>query len=109
MTRTRIVAALDAALILPAALFMMALFLRSAFPPGAAAEHVVAWYVGQVWALWVLLLALPSAAFVTGTATLVRSGALHALREHVATLFVAATTLAAGAILAVVVLHMAAN
>lgn len=80
------------------------------------------WYAGRVWTLWVLLLALPFTVLVTGGFTLLRSWNrgvampeearrwLAAVRgQSAATLFVAATTLAAAGILAIVVLHMAAN
>jgi hypothetical protein len=109
MDRTRFVAALLAALVLPAVLFMLSLFLRSAFPPAEFAERLIVWYSGRVWTLWVLLLALPAVAFVAGWVTLARSGAWRLLREHVATLLVAATTMASAAILGIVVLHIAAN
>lgn len=109
MVRTRLVAALDVVLILPAALFMLCVFLRSAFPPAEAAERLIVWYSGRVWTLWVLLLALPLAALVSGGATLFTNGAWRLLREQFSTLLVAATTLAAAAILAIVVLHMAAH
>ena len=123
--RTRIVAAIELALILPAALFMSALVVReiTLLPFGAAhtAQQVVMWYAGRMWTLWVLLLALPFTVLVTGCATLRHHWkhgrtwlenarqSLAAIRANLATLVVAATTFAAGLILAIVVLHMAAN
>lgn len=123
--RTRIIAVLEFLLILPAALFMTALVLRNLqplqFEPAHSAQQLVMWYAGRMWTLWVLLLALPFTVLVTGCATLVSNWrrdiarprtaqqAFALIGGHVATLFVAATTLAAGAILAIVVLHMAAN
>jgi len=125
--RTRIiaVAATQLVLLFPAALFMTALVLRSLQPlqyePAHSAQQLVMWYAGRMWTLWVLLLALPLAVLVTGCATLLRSWnrdtalmqtvrqSLAEIRAHVATLFVAATTLAAAGILAIVVLHMLAN
>lgn len=120
--RTRLIAALDAFLILPAALFMAALVLRELPPLQSSAQQFVMWYAGRVWTLWVLLLALPFTVLVTGGFTLLRSWNrgvampeearrwLAAVRgQSAATLFVAATTLAAAGILAIVVLHMAAN
>ena len=92
-----------------------------AFEPAHAAEQVVRWYAGRLWTLWVLLLALPFTVLVTGCATLWQEFAsgtnllrtarqsLATFRSNLATLVVAATTLAAGIILAIVVLHMAAN
>jgi ABC-type Fe3+ transport system permease subunit len=104
---------------------MTALVLRSLQPlqnePAHSAQQLVMWYAGRIWTLWVLLLALPLAVLVTGCATLLRGWnrdtalmqtvrqSLAEIRAHVATLFVAATTLAAAGILAIVVLHMLAN
>lgn len=123
--RTRIIAVMEFLLILPAALFMAALALRNLqplqFEPALSAQQLVMWYAGRMWTLWVLLLALPFTVLVTGCATLVRNWrrdvaaphtaqqAFALIRGHFATLFVAATTLAAVAILAIVVLHMTAN
>jgi hypothetical protein len=62
-----------------------------------------------MWTLWVLLLALPFTVLVTGCATLRYNWNRelpHTARQLLA---VAATTLAAGGILAIVVLHMLAN
>jgi hypothetical protein len=74
-----------------------------------------------MWSLWILLLALPMAVLVAGGATLLRgwkrdtaltSAArqlLAVIRAQFAMLVVAAATLAACGILAIVVLHMLAN
>ena len=77
------------------------------------------WYAGRMWTLWVLLLALPFTALVTGCATLrynwnreplhTARQLLVVIRAHSATLFVVAATVAAGGILVIVVLHMLAN
>ena len=121
--RTRIIAAMELALIFPAALFMTALVVRNLSPlpyeSAHTAQQLVMWYAGRMWTLWVLLLALPFTVLVTGCATLrynwnrelphTARQLLAAIRAHLATLFVAATTLAAGGILAIVVLHMLAN
>lgn len=121
--RTRIIAAMEMALIFPAALFMTALVVRNlstlSYEPAHTAQQLVMWYAGRMWTLWLLLLALPFIALVTGCATLRYNWnrePLHTAREllvviraHSATLFVVATTLAAGGILAIVVLHMLAN
>ena len=68
--------------------------------------------------LWGLLIALPLAVLVTGCGTLLRTWSndvelrqatrqtLTAIRAHLATLLVAAATLAAGSVLAIVALHM---
>ena len=87
-------------MIAPAAVFMGALIAR----PAPGAEQIVMWYSARMWTLWLLLLALPFAAFLTGIATL-----MNDWRMRPATLLVAAQTLAAAVILAIVVLHMAAN
>ena len=112
-------------LIFPSVLFMGALVVRElqALQNETApiAQGVVMWYSGRVWTLWVLLIALPIAVLVTGCVTLARNWSddmkrpqaaqqmLAAIRADRAMLFVAATTLTAGTILAIVALHMAAN
>lgn len=89
--------------ILPAALFMTALVVRnlSQLEFARPAQQIVMWYSDRMWALWLLLLALPCGALVTGCAALAQ-----AWRPRV--IFVA-TTLISAVILAIVVLHMAAN
>jgi len=119
----RAIAATDLVLIFPAVLFMTALFVRNLQPqqyePAHTAERIVTWYslrphVG----LWILLIALPLAVLVIGCATLLRSWnddvelrrvsrqMLAAIRAQLATLFVAAATLTAGVILAIVAMHV---
>jgi hypothetical protein len=123
--RTRIIAVMGLALILPAALFMAALALRFHQPlqyePARSAQQLVMWYAGRMWTLWVLLLGLPFVAFVSGCAELLRSGSrdivlprtsrksLAMVRAHLASFFIAATTMIAGVMLVIVVLHMLAN
>jgi hypothetical protein len=122
-TIKRSIAAAEILLIFPAVLFMTALFVRNIQPgqyePAHTAARIVTWYslrphVG----LWVLLIALPLAVLVIGCATLLRSWSddvelrqaslqtLSAVRAHLATLLVAAATLTAGVILAIVALHV---
>lgn len=124
-TLTRVIAGVEIALICPAALFMTALVVRTLRPPqdepARIAQQIVMWYSVRMWTLWLLLLALPVAVLVTGGATLLRNWnrdvvlpqtvrqSLASIRDPLATLFVAATTLTAAGILAVVVLHMLAN
>ena len=124
-TFKRTIAATQLLLIFPAALFMTSLLVRHLQPlqyePAHTAQQIVLWYSGRLWTLWVLLIALPFAALVTGGAALLRSSnsdvelpharwqTVAAIRAHVATLLVAAATLTAGGILAIVVLHMLAN
>jgi hypothetical protein len=123
--RTRIIAVMELVLIFPATLFMTALALRNLQPfqyePAHSAQQLVMWYAGRMWTLWVLLLGLPVTVLVTGCAALLHSWnrdiilpltarqSLAMIRAHLATLFIAATTLIAGVILAIVVLHILAN
>lgn len=124
-TRTRLVAAMQLALIFPAALFMTAVLVAAGEAPqydlARVAQRIVMWYSARMWTLWLLLLALPFAVLVTGCSTLLRSWngdaeLPHAARPSLAmipaplaTLFVAGTTLISAGILAIVVLHMLAN
>ena len=123
--KTRLIAACELVLLFPAALFMTALVVRELQPlqyqPAHAAQQLVMWYAGRTWTLWVLLVALPLTVLVTGGVTLLRNWSrdvapphtawpsMAMMRAHLATLFVAAETLAAGGILAFVLLHMLAN
>ena len=104
---------------------MTSLVVRSLQPlqddPAHTAQQIVSWYSGRLWTLWVLLIALPFAALVTGGGTLLHSWnsdvelppakwqTVSGIRAHLATLLVAAATLTAGGILAIVILHMLAN
>jgi hypothetical protein len=123
--RTRVIAVMELVLIFPAVLFMTALVLRTLQPlqyePARSAQQLVMWYAGRMWTLWFLLLGLPLIVLVSGCAELLRSynrdillplasqKSLAMVRAHLASLFIAATTLMAGAILAIVVLHVLAN
>ena len=119
----RAIAATELLLIFPAALFMTALFVRNLQPlqyePAHTAQRIVTWYAARPRiGLWVLLIALPLAVLVTGCGTLLRRWnhevelrqaawqTLAAIRAHLATLLVAGATLTAGAVLAIVALHM---
>ncbi len=110
-------------LIFPAILFMTALFVRNLQPPqyepAHIAQQIVSWFaVRPRIGLWGLLIALPLVVLVTGCATLLhrwsrevelRQTARYifaALGAHLATLFVAGATLAAGGVLAIVALHL---
>jgi hypothetical protein len=115
----RILATTEILLVLPAALFMTALFVRNLQPvpyePATTARHLVEWFSAHPpIGLQLFLIALPFAAFVLGCATLLGSRqatakALVAVRAHLATLLIAGATLVAGCSLAVVFLHMAAD
>jgi hypothetical protein len=119
----RLVAAAELLLILPAVLFIAALFVRNLQPaqsePAHTAAQIVQWY--SAWplvGLWVLLIALPAAVLVTGARTLLRDWTddavlreaawrtIATIRGHLATVVVAATTVVAGVILAIVALHV---
>jgi hypothetical protein len=121
----RTVAVAELLLISPALLFMTAVFVRRLLPlqyePARTAQGIVIWYSMRPWTLWVLLIALPFAVLLTGCATLLRSSIndvglrqaarqpLSATTAHRPTCVVAAATVAAAALLAVVALHMLAN
>lgn len=123
--RTRIIAISELVLIFPAALFMAALMLRHLAPlpyeSARSAQQLVMWYAGRMWTLWVLLLGLPFIVFVSGCAELRRNWnrdivvqltsrkPLAIVRAHLTSLAIAATTLIAGVILTIVVLHVLAN
>jgi len=109
MKRNAVIAAFQLVLIVPAAFFMFSLFARSAFPPAPEAERVVQWYGARMWTLWLLLFTLPLAALIAGGAALMREQSLAVLRAHFATVCVSVMALASAGILAIVVLHMAAN
>jgi hypothetical protein len=119
----RSIAALELLLIFPAVLFMTALFARNVQPqqyePAHTAQRIVNWYAARTHVgLWLLLIAFPLAVLVTGSIALVRNwrndpalreaarSAIAALRGHLAAFFVAAATLTAGGILAIVALHL---
>jgi hypothetical protein len=123
--RTRVIAVMELVLIFPSVLFMSALVLRHLQPlqyePARSAQQLVMWYAGRMWTLWFLLLGLPLIVLVSGCAELLRSynrdivlpltsqKSLDMVRAHLSSLFIAATTLMAGVILAIVVLHVLAN
>ena len=115
-TVKRTIATTQLLLIVPAALFMTAVVVRT-----NTTQQIVMWYAGRGWTLWVLLIGLPLSVLVIGCTTLLESwnddGALRqaawqtlgAIRAHLATVLIAAATVAAGGVLAVVGLHMLAN
>lgn len=122
----RILAATEILLVLPAALFMTALFVRNLQPvpyePATTARHVVEWFSAHPpLGLQLFLIALPFTAFVLGGATVLGSWrrdaelrqatvrTLALVRAHLATLLIAGATLVAGCSLAIVFLHMAAD
>lgn len=118
----RTIAALEVLLIFPAVLFITSLFVRNLQPlqyePAHTAQGIVMWYAARPHVgLWVLLIALPFAVLVIGCATLLRTWnddaelrqaarqMVAAIRVHLATVVVAAATLTAGGVLAIVAVH----
>jgi hypothetical protein len=121
-TLKRIIAATELLLVLPAALFMTALFVRNLQPtpyePATTARHLVEWFSAHPpIGLQLFLIALPFAAFVLGGATVLGSWrrdaelrqVLATVRAHLSIVLIAGATLVAGCSLAVVFLHMAAD
>jgi hypothetical protein len=123
MTTKRFLAALELLLVLPATLFMTALFVRNIqpirFEPAHTASRVVAWYSAHPpLGLDVFVIAMPLTALVVGGATLLRrwrhdanlrqaaAATLAVVRSHLESLIIAGATLLAGGILAVVGLHV---
>ena len=84
-------------------MFLLAVVARNVPQSGVAhaAAAFVDWYATRMWTLWLLLLALPFVALLTGGMAL--AGGRTPRFPFVA------TTLLSIVILAVVVLHMAAN
>ncbi len=121
LTLRRAIAITELLLILPAVLFLVSIFMRSALQPTGMAEAIVTWYSGRTWTLWVLLLGLPLAVLVIGCATVASSWqddeamrraagqTFAAARAHLAVVLVAAATAMAGGVLLIVVLHIAVN
>ncbi len=127
--RKRVVAAAQALLLGPAILFMVSLFLRWLARLDLA-RRVVDWYAGRAWTLWLLLVLLPLAALALGCAALLgdkhlldriyasdaelawsrnRPQEADRLLISPAVWFIAAETLTAGIILAVVGAHVLMN
>lgn len=123
----RAIAATEILMIFPATLFMAALFMRNVAPealePAHTAVLIVNWFThGPVWlTLWLLLMAMPLAVLVIGSASLLRRWRNDAelrqaarqmtgiVRAQMANLLVAGATLAAAGILAIVALHAMTN
>ncbi len=117
----RTLALIDVLLLLPAALFMAALMLRGVqllqYEPAHTAQGIVLWYADRIWTLWILLIALPLAVLVNGGLTLLGNWPLRpdpreaarTIRMDGATWLIAASTLAAGVVLAIAAIHMMLN
>ena len=117
-TINRTIAIIELLLVLPAALFMTALFFREV-QPLAQTGLLVDWFSHHVvLGLYVFLIAMPLAAFFIGSAMVLhgwrkdvefRQATLKVFttfRAHVASLLIAGATLMAGGILAIVAMHM---
>ncbi len=117
------IAAAELLLVIPAALFFAALFMRNVQPvqyePAHTAQLVVLWYAARPRiGLWIFLIGLPLVVLVVGFATVVRSwtqdarlrqaarDTLASVKEHFAIATVATATLLAAAMLAIVALHV---
>jgi hypothetical protein len=117
-TIKRTIAIIELLLVFPAALFMVALFLREV-QPLAQTGRLVEWFSHHVvLGLYVFLIAMPLAALVVGCAIVLRSWRgdaefrratleiITTVRAHVASILIAGVTLMAGGILALVAMHM---
>jgi len=121
----RAIAAVQAAFIAPALLFMGALLVRSlqSQPDSVrGAGRLVMWYATRPWTLWVLLIGLPLLALVIGWKALRRRWRERGLAQRAAKaglglatqvagprgapLLIAAVTLVAAAVLVFVALHV---
>jgi hypothetical protein len=119
----RSIATLELLLILPASLFMLSLFLRNVQPtpyqPAEAARHIVDWFtVRPRIGLQLFLISFPFVAFILGASTILRtwrtdaqlrklaSETLASFRAQASFLLIAAATIIAGSILAIVALHL---
>ena len=125
-TLKKTIAATELVFILPAVLFMTALFVRNLQPlrsqPAHTAQQIVLWYAARPRiGLWVFLIALPLAVFVGGCVALLRSWRddVH-LREGVRktwlvlrscwpTVLIAVATVTSACVLAIVALHVVAE
>lgn len=122
-TILRSVAVLELLCVFPAVLFMTALFVRNLQPlqyePAHTAQRIVDWYAARLHlGLWVLLIALPFAVVVIGSATLIREWdrnqelregtrrAIGFVRSQASSILIAGATAMAGGILAIVALHV---
>jgi hypothetical protein len=123
MNHKRLLAAFELLLVFPASLFMAALFLRNVQPepyePAQSARRLVDWFSARPFlCLDIFLIAFPLAAFAIGCASVLRSWRNDAefrraarqiwtmVHGHCAALLIAAATLIAGSILAIVVVHV---
>lgn len=126
MNHKRMLATFELLLVFPATLFMAALFLRNLQPepyePAQSARRLVDWFSARPFlCLDIFLIAFPLVAFAIGCASVLRSWRHDAelrraaleiwsvIRGQCAALLIAAATLIAGSILAIVAVHMIAD
>jgi hypothetical protein len=119
----RTLAATELLLVFPATLFMTALFVRNLQPqqyePAHTAQRIVNWYAARPHVgLWILMIALPLTVLLIGCIALARAwrndealrqatrNTMANLRAHLATFLIGLATATAGAILAIVALHL---
>jgi len=122
-TAKRTIAFIEILLVLPAALFMTALFVRNIQPPiyepARSATRLVDWFSARPFlCLDIFLIALPFTALIFGGVTILRSWRndpalrraavelLTVVRAHVAALLIAGATIVAGGVLAIVAIHV---
>ena len=114
-----ILATAELLLVLPASIFMAALFGRSIQPvqyqPAHLAQQIVDWYSARPHTgLWLFLMALPLAALALGAVSLRRAWttdpelrkAVVTLRSQLPAFVIVSAMVASGLILAVVALHV---
>ena len=121
-----LLAGAEVLLILPAVLFMTALFMRNVQPvqlePAHTAQQIVSWYAARPHVgLWLFLMAFPLAVLVSGCATLARrwrydaelrqatKQIITAFQVHWETAMITVATVAAAGVLAIVALHVASD
>jgi hypothetical protein len=122
----RSLAALELLLVFPAVLFLASLVVRSLQPqqyePAHTAQRIVDWYATHTpIGLFAFMITMPLVALGIGSLILVKQWrrnqtmrtatheAIAIVRTHAATLLIAATTVTATGILAIVALHVLAD
>jgi hypothetical protein len=99
------IATLQTIMLLPAAIFMAALALRTIPTVQHDAQGVVMFYAHRLWTLWVLLVSLPLCVVAAGSVMILSSR--KPLHQSLTPILVMTAT--GCAVLAVVVVHMLAN
>jgi hypothetical protein len=111
------------ALVCPALVFVMALFVRQVqppdFEPARTAERILTWFAAHPqFGLWVVLLLLPLSAFILGSAALLRTWgdnpqlrdytwrALWAIPAHWPAVSIGGATVLAAGVLTMITAHL---